>query len=337
MDAIDRVPVLADVAAAAGVSLSTVSRVITGRAPVSEKTRSRVMEAVAQLGYRPNAAAQALVNGRSSTVAVIANHTLRWGYAATLHGIEEQARAAGFSVMIAVVESSDPAEVRRAIDGVWSQPIAGAVVIDFDAVGAATLDALPHNVPVVAASGAWQPGADRPHAYLDDFEGARQATDYLLSLGHHTVHHVAIPSTSEHSGREWGWRRALTDAGRVVPDVVRAGYDPESGYAAAERLDPGATAVLCGNDEVAIGVARRLQERGVSIPRDVSLMGFDDQPFAAMWVPSLSTVGQDFVGLGKRTFAMLHSWILSNEQPAHSTVLPRLVLRQSTAGPRPGA
>lgn len=336
MDALDRVPVLADVAAAAGVSLSTVSRVITGRAPVSEKTRTRVMEAVAQLGYRPNAAAQALVLGRSATVAVIANNTLRWGYAATLHGIEEEARAAGFSVMIAVVESGDPDEVRRAIDGVWSQPIAGAIVIDFDAVGAVTLDALPHNVPVVAASGAWQPEADRPHAYLDDFEGGRQATEYLLSLGHRTVHHVAIPSTSERSGREWGWRRALADAGRDVPDVVRAGYHPESGYMAADQLDPEATAVLCGNDELAIGVSRRLQERGVSIPGDVSIMGFDDQPFAAMWVPSLSTVGQDFVGLGRRTFAMLHSWMLSNEKPTHSTVVPELVLRQSTAAPRPG-
>jgi len=239
-------------------------------------------------------------------------------------------------VMIAVVESGDPDEVRRAIDDVWSQPIAGAIVIDFDAVGAVTLDALPHNVPVVAASGAWQPEADRPHAYLDDFEGGRQATEYLLSLGHRTVHHVAIPSTSERSGREWGWRRALADAGRDVPDVVRAGYHPESGYMAADQLDPEATAVLCGNDELAIGVSRRLQERGVSIPGDVSIMGFDDQPFAAMWVPSLSTVGQDFVGLGRRTFAMLHSWMLSNEKPTHSTVVPELVLRQSTAAPRPG-
>lgn len=325
---------LADVAAAAGVSLSTASRVITGRTPVAEPTRTRVMEAVARLGYRPNAAAQALVSGRSSTVAVIAKNTLRWGYAATLQGVEEEARAAGYAVMIAVVESSEAPDIRRAGDLIASQLLAGAVVIDFDAVGAATMAGLPHNVPVVAASGAWQPAADRPHAFLDDFEGGRRATQYLLSLGHDTVHHIAIPSTSAHSGREWGWRRALEEAGRPVPEIIRSDYHPESGYEAAAHLPAGTTAVLCGNDELAIGAARYLRERDVSIPDDVSVMGFDDQPFAAMWVPSLSTVSQDFAGLGRRTFALLHSWIRTGEVPKDSTVVPELVIRESTAAPR---
>lgn len=334
---LERAPLLVDVAAAAGVSLSTVSRVITGRTPVSERTRIRVAAAISELGYRPNAAAQALVSGRSSTVAVIAKNTLRWGYAATLQGIEEEARAAGYTVMIAVVESSEASEVGRAADLVWSQSVAGAIVIDFDAVGSATMSALPHNVPVVAAAGALQQTADRPHAYLDDFEGGRRATEYLLGLGHRTVHHIAIPSTSEHSGREWGWRQALEDRGAPVPAVISAEYGPESGYRAAADLPPDATAVLCGNDELAIGVARNLQERGLRIPTDISVMGFDDQPFAAMWMPSLSTVSQDFIGLGRRTFGLLRSWIISGEAPEQSVVVPELVLRESTAPPRESA
>ncbi|MDR7187092.1 DNA-binding LacI/PurR family transcriptional regulator [Microbacterium trichothecenolyticum] len=333
MEAVEKMPGLVDVAAAAGVSLSTVSRVITGRTPVSERTRTRVMDAVERLGYRPNAAAQALVSGRSSTVAVIAKNTLRWGYAATLQGIEEEARAAGYTVMIAVVESSEPEELGRATDLVWSQSLAGAIVIDFDAVGSATMAALPHNVPVVAASGARSDGMGRPHAFLDDLEGGRAATEYLLSLGHETVHHVAIPATSEHSGREWGWQQALTAAGSPIPPIIRASYHPESGYEAARELPSDATAVLCGNDELAIGVARFLQESGRRVPFDVSIMGFDDQPFAAMWVPALSTVRQDFVDLGRRTFRLLEQWIHGGEVPPDSTASPRLVIRESTSTP----
>ncbi|KQZ85803.1 transcriptional regulator [Microbacterium sp. Root166] len=333
MNSVEKMPGLVEVAAAAGVSLSTVSRVITGRTPVSERTRIKVMDAVERLGYRPNAVAQALVSGRSSTVAVIAKNTLRWGYAATLQGIEEEARAAGYTVMIAVVESSEPEELKRATDLVWSHSLAGAIVIDFDAVGSATMAALPHNVPVVAASGARSDAMDRPHAFLDDLEGGRAATDYLLSLGHETVHHVAIPATSEHSGREWGWRQALAASGAPIPPIIRADYHPESGYEAARQLPPDASAVLCGNDELAIGVARFLQENGRRVPLDISVMGFDDQPFAAMWVPALSTVRQDFVDLGRRTFGLLQQWIEGDEMPPDSTASPRLVIRESTSNP----
>ncbi|GAB7305007.1 LacI family DNA-binding transcriptional regulator [Clavibacter michiganensis] len=108
MNGLARPAVLADVAELSGVSLSTVSRVLTGRTPVHPVTRDRVERAVAELDYRPNAAAQALVSGRSTMVAVLAANTLRWGFAATLQGIEEAARAAGYTVMIAVAESDNP-------------------------------------------------------------------------------------------------------------------------------------------------------------------------------------------------------------------------------------
>ena len=143
-----RPPGLVDVAAKAGVSLSTVSRVITGRTPVSASLRVRVMEAVDELGYRPNAAAQTLVSGRRSTIArIFARNTTRYGYAETLHGIEEAARSAGYVVMIAVIDSGDPEEIARAVDLTLSQPLAGAIVIEFDDVGISTLKALPDIGP----------------------------------------------------------------------------------------------------------------------------------------------------------------------------------------------
>ena len=322
-----------DVAALAGVSISTVSRALSAPGMVSETTRERVERAVAELDYRPNAAAQALFSGRSTMVAVLAANTLRWGFAATLQGVEEAARAAGYTVMIAVAESEDPDELTRAVDSVVTRGVAGAIVIDFDAVGAATLAALPDTLPVVAASGAPKEAEARPHAYLDDFEGSRLATRHLLDLGHETVHHVAIPATRERSGREWGWRRTLEEAGASVPDVVRAEYDSASGLAVVDGLDPRATAVLCGNDELAIGVLRGLAAKGLDVPHDVSVMGFDDQPFAAMWRPALSTVRQDFGDLGRRTFGLLEQWMTTGERPADDTALPHLVLRESTASP----
>ncbi|MFY9712353.1 MAG: LacI family DNA-binding transcriptional regulator [Microbacterium sp.] len=324
---------LVDVAQQAGVSLSTVSRVLTGRTPVSAKLREKVLAAVAALDYRPNAAAQALVNGRTTTVAVFARNTIRYGYAATLQGIEEAARAAGYTVTITVVESGDPAHIQAAVNQALSQQLAGAVVIEFDEVGIATLEALPESLPVVAAAGARRPRGARPHAFLDDYRGGRIATEYLLSLGHRTVHHIAIPATRIRTGRAWGWRQALQDAGAPVPKLVQAGYSPASGHEAAQAVldDPDVTAVLCGNDELAIGVLRALQERGVAVPRQISVVGFDDQPFAQQWFPSLTTVSQDFIGLGQRTFQLLESWLRTGERPKDTAMSPQLIVRESTS------
>lgn len=331
-----QVPGIVDVAAKAGVSLSTVSRVISGRTPVSPKLRAKVEAAVQELDYRPNAAAQTLVRGRSTTVAVLARNTIRFGYAATLQGIEEAARAAGFVIMIAVVESGEADDIRRGVDSTLSQPLAGAIVIEFDDVGVRTLEALPAGLPVVAAAGARRQRSARPHAFLDDFAGGKAATEYLLSLGHRTVHHIAIPATRARTGRAHGWRTALKRAGAPVPPIVQADYSPTSGYDAASALidDPEVTAILCGNDELAIGVARAYQERGRNIPGDVSIVGFDDQPFAQMWSPALSTVAQDFSDLGRRTFGLLETWLQTGEPPADSAVVPRLVVRESSSAPR---
>ncbi|MGN7970630.1 LacI family DNA-binding transcriptional regulator [Microbacterium sp. 22296] len=327
------VPGIVDVAAKAGVSLSTVSRVLSGRTRVSDKLRAQVEAAVAELGYRPNAAAQSLVSGRRSTVAVFARNTIRYGYAATLQGIEEAARAAGYVVIIAVVESGDPDDIARAVNNALSQPLAGAIVIEFDKVGVATLAALPATLPVVAAAGAQRPAGDTPHAFLDDYTGGYEATRYLLSLGHRTVHHLAIPATRSRSGRAWGWRKALEEAGAPIPPVEQASYSPTSGYDSAQKLtdDPRITALLCGNDELAIGAARAFQERGRRVPDDVSIVGFDDQPFARMWMPALTTVRQDFTDLGRRTFGLLEEWLVQGSRPADSAVVPTLITRESSA------
>lgn len=327
-----RAPVLADVASLAGVSVPTVSRVLNGNAPVSAERRQRVEQAVRQLGYRPNAAAQSLVRGTRSVVAVIAGDTARYGYAMTIQGVEEEARAAGYAVAIGVVDSDDDAVVRRTVDLVMRQPLTGVVVLEFDPAGRAALQALPGHLPVVAASPvSVRDGVTR--VVLDDSKPAQQATEHLLGLGHRTVHHVAIPTSGRPSGRVLGWRRALEAAGAPVPELSQGDWTPRSGYEAGQALarDPEVTAVLCGNDELAMGVIRAMTEAGRAVPQDVSVIGFDGLPVAEFTVPPLTTVRQDFAALGRAALTTLIDLAEGRTPRRQSRVRPELVLRASTA------
>lgn len=330
-----RAPAITDVARLAGVSVPTVSRVLTGSAPVSAQRRERVLAAIEELGYRPNGAARALITGRQSVIAVLAGATTRYGYALTIQGIEEAARLAGYIVMITVVESDEPHIVRRTIDLALANPVAGVIVLKFDPAGIATARALPSGVPVVAVSGGR--GSQVPHVVLDDTAAGMAATEYLLALGHRTVHHIAVPPAGRRNGRAAGWRRALERAGAEVPPALQAGWDPhhayEIGLTLAERTD--VTAVLCGNDELAIGLLRALHERGRQVPEEISVVGFDGHPLGALWRPALTTVEQDFVDLGRRAFQQVCSLIGEGHAPRTSVSTPRLVVREST-GPPPG-
>jgi len=335
-----RPPVIADVARHAGVSVPTVSRVLTGNARVSEDKRHRVERAIAELGYRPSGTARALKLGLARTVAVLAGNTSRHGYAVTLEGIEEGARAAGHAVLISVVEDAEQQTIAAAMEPVLAQPLAGIVVLAFDPPGVAALSAVPRDLPLVAVAGARTTGIAQ--VVIDEDAGAAELTRHLLAAGHATVHHVSVPpSRRREDGRTRGWRRALREAGVPAPPVVPATWDPASGVAIgrelADRLD--VTAVFCGNDEIAMGVIRGLAECGRRVPDDVSVAGFDDHPLARLWSPPLTTVRQDFARLGREAFALLARQIgaAHNHAPRPAARLVRhaapLVLRGSTGPP----
>jgi DNA-binding LacI/PurR family transcriptional regulator len=328
-----RAPAMTDVAKLADVSVPTVSRVLTGSVPVSPARRERVLAAIDQLNYRPNGAARALIKGHQSVIAVLAGATTRYGYALTIQGIEEAARLAGFIVMITVIESEQPDVVKEAIDHALANPVSGVIVLKFDPAGIAAVRQMPPGVPVVAAAG--NKGGRVPHAVLDDTAAAVTATDYLLGLGHRTVHHVAVPSSGRRSGRAAGWHKALERAGAEIPPILQADWDPLSAYKIglelAERDD--VTAVLCGNDELAIGLMRALHERGRRVPDDISVVGFDGHPLGALWVPALTTVEQDFVDLGRRAFGQVASLLGEGHSAKTSSSTPQLIVRESTARP----
>ncbi|GAA1960844.1 LacI family DNA-binding transcriptional regulator [Agromyces allii] len=326
---------IADVAARAGVSVPTVSRVLTGAARVSPAKVERVEAAIAELNFRPSAAARTLASRRSQVIAVIAGDTSRYGYAETIRGVEVAARAAGYTVMITVVETADDEEVDRAITATMTQSIAGVVILKFDPPGVAALKRLPADIPVVALSGVRDVGV--PQAVLDEARAAEELTTLLLGLGHRTVHHVRVPPSRREDGRTTGWRRALRKAGAPVPETHDAGWEPRTGLEIGRRLaeDPSVTAVFCGNDEIAMGVMRGLADAGLRVPDDVSVAGFDDHPLAEMWSPPLTTAEQDFAGLGRRGFQLLLHVIDDTSDRLYSSERPRIILRESTAAPNP--
>jgi DNA-binding LacI/PurR family transcriptional regulator len=327
-----------DVAAAAGVSYQTVSRVINGHPSVKGSTRDLVAATIDRLGFRPNRAARALRGGPVQSVTVLTSNTTLYGYAALLQGIEEAARAADFSVGVRVMESDKPAVIRNDVDRAIES--GGALlVVAFDWAGTAALAAVPPGVPMVAAveTPVGGEGAAQPWVWINDREAAAGATEYLLGLGHRTVHYISIPSSTETGQRLDGWQSALADAGVRVPEPVRGGWDIRSGYEAgrALALDPTVTAVLCGNDDLALGVMRAMLEAGREIPGTVSVVGFDDMPVSAYVTPALTTVRLDFIELGRAAFALLQEQ-LGVGTAAPPRPRPELIVRESSGPPPAG-
>ncbi len=325
---------ISDVAERAGVSVPTVSRVLNQVVPVSEKRRKRVLAAIEELDYRPSAAARTLASRRSRMLSIVTSNTSRYGYAETIRGIELAARAADYTVTISVVENDDPEVVRRAVTAAFSQSPEGVIVLTFDPAGDATLRSLPTSVPVVALSGARADGV--PQVLIDESTAAEELVRGLLAMGHRTVHHITVPAVHGEDGRTTGWRAALLAAGAPVPAIIEATWDPQSGRAVGRELaaDPQVTAVLCGNDEIALGLMRGLADGGRHVPQDISVAGFDDHPLSSLWVPSLTTVRQDFSELGARGVATLLA-AMSDEADAGAlhTLRPEVRWRESTAPP----
>lgn len=332
-----RPAVMHDVARLAGVSHQTVSRVLNDHPNVRPTTRDRVLEAIRQLNYRPNALARGLVTRRSQTIGVISFDTRLFGPASTLLAIERAARAAGYAVTITSLADLDAASVRTAVGTLAGQSVDGVIVIAPREGAARGLRDLRPGLPVVAVEAGY--GGEIPVVSVDQFAGARLATDHLLSLGHRTVWHIAGPADwLEARERVEGWQASLAAAGAAAPPLLRGDWSPESGYRAGVELaaETDVTAVFAANDQMALGVLHAFYERGVGVPDDVSVVGFDNIPESAFLIPSLTTVHQDFDELGRRGLQLLVDIMdgarAAPERPAR--VRPTLIARRSSADRR---
>jgi DNA-binding LacI/PurR family transcriptional regulator len=323
---------MADVARQAGVSHQTVSRVLNGHPNVSGKTRASVLAAIRDLGYRPNAAARTLVTGRTNVLGVISFDTTLYGPASMLYGIERAARP-GYSVAIASLARFDRRSLPEAVERFLGQGVDGIIVIAPETAAVEALTGLAGDIPLVAVGCGTR--ARLPSVAIDNLSGAAKATQHLLDLGHETVHHIGGPdSWLDAQERVEGWRQTLRAVGAHEPELLRGDWSARSGYEVGHRLaaTPGVTAVLCGNDPMALGLVRALAERGRSVPGDVSVVGFDDVPEAAFFLPPLTTVRQDFGQLGRHALHLLLDRISGDYVLAPALPIePELVVRASAA------
>jgi DNA-binding LacI/PurR family transcriptional regulator len=327
-----RAATMGDVAKLAGVSPQTVSRVVNAHAYVGRQTRERVRAAMRELHYRPNLAAQALVTGRSKTLGVVSIDTAAFGPASVLLALERAAQARGFVVSVARLTSFDDESLLRALDQLQRQSVAGIFVNAGQDGITRGLDRSPIDTPLVAIEDV--PEAAVPVVAVDQSAGAAAATRLLLDLGHRRVSHVAGPRDwSSARGRIDGWRAALASADVAVAPPLFGDWSVRSGYELGRRLaqDRDVTAIFAANDEMALGVMRAVSEAGREVPRDVSIIGFDDVPFARYLTPALTTVRQDFDEIGSRSVDLLLNAIDGVDDPQmRAAVTPELVVREST-------
>ena len=334
-----RGPVMSDVAERAGVSNQTVSRVINGHPHVSATTRSRVLAAIAELGYRRNLSARVLATGRSNIVGVVAQNSTLFGPSSMVQAIGEAALGADLSLTVGHIPSYDTTSIsRQIVDRLVQQGACGLVFIAPVDAAAAAMAMVPAAVPIVTVDGLpeWQTA----NVSVDQHAGGRLATRHLLDQGHRTVWHVAGPEQWHGSrAREAGWRAELAAAGLEAPPMLRAGWSAASGYESGAMLAkvPECTAIFAANDHVALGIMRALAENGRRVPQDVSIVGFDDVPESGFFHPALTTVRQEFAEVGRAALRLLLGQLKAGARAGGSVLVEPVVISRQTVAPPPGS
>jgi LacI family transcriptional regulator len=324
------------VARRAGVSPSTVSRILNGTAVVSEAKRKAVMDATQALGFVPNPLARGLAGGKTFSIGVITQAIDSPFYGAALRGVEDALDPVGYSPLF-MSAHWDPTAEARCVDVLRSRRVDGIVVL-MPRLSDAALQACAQALPVVV-SGRDLHGPQLYSLNFDNFNGGRMATEHLISRGHR---HIAfIAGADEHpdaAERMRGYRYALEQAGIAFDArlVVPGKYHEVSGMEAAKYLVQQGlafTAIFAANDQMASGAALGLFQSGLNVPQDVALVGFDDLPTSMYSTPPLSTIQQPAYDLGRlAALAMLE--LLAGNTPTEKLPAPALLVRASSESRR---
>jgi DNA-binding LacI/PurR family transcriptional regulator len=335
----DRLPfpsvTLDDVAARCGVSYQTVSRVVNDSPLVAGKTRVRILRAIDELGYRPNLAARRLATHHSSLIGMVGTKITYYGPAQVMVSIEETAKRRGYNLMFAGIDRPTKAQVASAINNLCEHQVDG-LVLGVRVQGSSDfVRKLCRGVPFVMLDALTT--SDVPTVIVDQAHGVRLATRHLIELGHHKIACIAgPPGWSASQERRKGWAQTIKEAGLEPGPCVNGDWSPESGFAAVPRLlEFGAqrfTAIVAANDHMALGALRALRIRGIKVPDQISVVGYDDLPESPFFEPPLTTIHHDFARQGERCVEILLRLI--NREPVDpplQLLRPELVIRESTA------
>ena len=322
-----------DVARLAGVSHQTVSRVLNDLPNVRPATRERVERAIKQLRYIPSPAARALVTRRSRTIGLITTGAPDHGPTMTALYFNEAARDERYEVIMASLLLADPVALRQAAEVLVRQNVEAIVLITSNRSSLSVLQSMELGVPFLAVV---SQGTGLHRVHLDQYQGARRAVRHLIDLGHTAIRHISGPADSMDAlERTRGWRDALGENGLVASEPFIGDWTAASGYAAGQRLlaEGPFTSAFCGNDLMALGLIHALTEAHLSVPGQVSVVGFDDIPEAPHFSPPLTTMHQDFAQLGRDAMEVMLAVLGDEQAPNPLLRVPQLVVRASTAPP----
>ncbi|GAB7126895.1 LacI family DNA-binding transcriptional regulator [Silvimonas sp. JCM 19000] len=323
---------LAQVAAAAGVSPSTVSRILNGTARVDQAKRAAVESAIAALNFQPNAMAQGLARGRTMTIGVLTQDISSPFYNEILQGVEDGLVGTGFAPIFASGHWNADEEIQR-LTMLARRPVDGLIVLT-GAIPDDLLTRFAERVPMVTM-GHRVVRDNAVYLQLDNEHAAYQATCHLLDLGHVAIAHIAgPPHMGDSIARLQGYQRALAERNiEFNPGlVVQGDFRDDSGVVAVAQLLESRqhfTALFAANDQMAIGARLAFYRRGIRIPEDVSLIGFDDLPAASFCTPPLTTVRQPVYEIGYQSASALMR-LLRGEKCEPIALPLTVVVREST-------
>ena len=331
-----------DVARRAGVSISTVSHALSGARPISDATKQRIMEAIAELGYQPNKLATSLVSRRSESIAVVASRLEAFGPVRSVIGIEQQAGDLGYQLLLNLLHVPDDPNpssilddlVARRVDGIiWAASEIG------DNRAWVCAERLKHLPPIVFLG---KPREGVTTVSVDNAEGARLVTQHLIAQGRRKIGLIAGPLNFRAASERYsGWEEALERAGLEADPlrVVEGDWTAASGARAARVLlaqSPDVDAIFAHNDQMALGALSALADLGRRVPDDIALAGFDNTPESAFFQPPLTTIATNMIDVGRTAVLELHRLIQAKLQgqdpdaPSAKILSPELIIRQSS-------
>lgn len=331
---------LRDVAKIAGVSTQTVSRVINDHPDVSDETRLKIQDIINDLGYSPNIIARSLSRGKTNTLGIVGFRLDFFGSSSVLMAVERKARELGFSMLLTLLNEIDDLDVDFILENLVSRQVDGLIWTvpgKLDEANFIMQKTRELPIPVVILN--HNPDERHNFVCLDNCYGGKIATQHLLDEGYRQVGIITGPSGWwESEERAKGWREALgyADPWSVPADLVEEGdWSSQSGEKAFNNLiekNPQINAVFACNDQMALGAYRAAQKRGMDIPSDIGLIGFDNIPEAAFFTPPLSSVNQNCWDLGAGAVTRLME-LLKNPKAEKGSVIwvkPQLVVRESS-------
>ncbi len=327
-----------DIARLANVSHSTVSRALSGSTLISPETVQRIRRIAEDSGYRPSAAARSLVTSRTATIGVVVTSIADPFAAEVVLGIEDAANDCNYSVILANSCAQPEREVRvvrafeeRRVDG---------IIVTSSRVGAVYVEMLSQTrVPIVLLNNQ-HPSEVMHSVMIDNLSASQKATRHLIDLGHRRIAYVGDRFGCQSDTERFGGYRAALDLAYLPfqPEyVVHGSGNPEGGAAAAETLlslPSQPTAIFCYNDMTALGAMRAIAARGLSVPSDISVVGFDDLFFAQYSTPPLTTVRQPMREMGRLALDTLMKLLAEDGSQPNIKVPGELIVRHSTAPPK---